>query len=662
MKITFIHYFAFIALITLCIDISCSSWISLLSWSAMIMCFLNGKLSSKKRNWYIATSLCLLAILTRGIFIQPSIEEGANVFIGGEKYSNSVFSKNLPKEIFDHLEKNFVKDFPSSISGPDIKLYDESVSKFWKKSSETRKVNFISWKNRYQLGLNAFNDGRYNAWGEQQPQRDNLPFFVKYSIPEKLSLHPDTELCWKGKAFTKQKDKTFVLIKNEKFNCTTTVNLYKDSNALEVWFVETNKTEPLAVSINLPKKYSIFFIAKEIIKVFSVFSIFLILIKNLHYKRSAFYIFSFVFSFVIMSIHTPTLLDKFILFEGGNDGLSYVHFAHLISDNIINNNFLLAFQGGENAYDLMPWYRYIWVFNYALFNESPWLPILTVSLFPIIIYELTKNLLGKKWSIALVFIWFFVPIFESFGFLHLYYSKLAVRGFAEPLSYLCFLTATLLICKITNKKNIYSSFASNLQVIFFIGALFALSIGIRANVLFGAIILLVFFSSILLVNKEWKKLFILFVGFSPISLVPIHNYIFTNKFIPLTIAAYKDWNLGVKPADYFNVFLSIISINPDKVIINKILNHLGDEINPNEFWYHITILVCVYFIFNNRFNYIKRTIAVSALSLQSMTLFYHVGGRYGYLCWTLTLFIFLIWSKEQLIPYLKVKLKNKKTI
>ena len=45
--------------------------------------------------------------------------------------------------------------------------------------------------------------------------------------------------------------------------------------------------------------------------------------------------------------------------------------------------------------------------------------------------------------------------------------------------------------------------------------------------------------------------------------MPIHNYYFTKKLIPLTIAAYKDWNLGAKPIDYIMLIVSILKFNID---------------------------------------------------------------------------------------------------
>ena len=65
------------------------------------------------------------------------------------------------------------------------------------KHPETRVVENINWENRYQLQLGAFNNTKYNAYGNQQPSRNNLPFFVKYSFPDKYSKS-NAKFCWRG--------------------------------------------------------------------------------------------------------------------------------------------------------------------------------------------------------------------------------------------------------------------------------------------------------------------------------------------------------------------------------------------------------------------------------------------------------------------------------
>ena len=135
----------------------------------------------------------------------------------------------------------------------------------------------------------------------------------------------------------------------------------------------------------------------------------------------------------------------------------------------------------------------------------------------------------------------------------------------------------------------------------------------------------------------------------------MHNFYFGEKFVPLTIAAYKDWNLGASPINYLYGFWDIILLNFESNHLKKIYLHVGDEIKLHEIWYHLTLLICLYVSLNPYSEKALRILSFSALSLQSLMLFYHVGGRYSYLTWTLSLLVILVWIKETVCP----KLLNK---
>ena len=61
-------------------------------------------------------------------------------------------------------------------------------------------VRTINWENRNALQLSAFNNTKYNAYGDQQPKRKELPYFVKYTIPIEL-IDNNSRLCWRGEAY-----------------------------------------------------------------------------------------------------------------------------------------------------------------------------------------------------------------------------------------------------------------------------------------------------------------------------------------------------------------------------------------------------------------------------------------------------------------------------
>ena len=128
---------------------------------------------------------------------------------------------------------------------------------------------------------------------------------------------------------------------------------------------------------------------------------------------------------------------------------------------------------------------------------------------------------------------------------------------------------------------------------------------------------------------------------------------FTEKFIPLTIAAYKDWNLGARPSDYIVLLKSLVVFNIDLLTWEKIISHINGEIKLYEVWYHTSIIICIYYTVTKNSPLLIRCIALSSLSLISLLLFYHVGGRYSYLAWTLSLIVLSYWLKNVFIPYIK---------
>ena len=156
-----------------------------------------------------------------------------------------------------------------------------------------------------------------------------------------------------------------------------------------------------------------------------------------------------------------------------------------------------------------------------------------------------------------------------------------------------------------------------------------------------------------ILNKKYYDYFYLSAGLSLTLLIPIHNYYFSNTFVPLTIAAYKDWNLGATPSDYLNLAISILNLSFNFVLWDKIISHINDEIKLYEVWYHLSIFACIFCIFKKKTPSIIKFISISGLGLVSMLFFYHVGGRYSYLSWTLTLIVLAYWTKNFLLPKIK---------
>ena len=503
-----------------CIGLFNSSWYSLILYQLLFLMIYSAKISFNKKNCLIIAFLIPITLFLKQNIEIPKIIQGSNVFIGGENYNDSIFREKLPKKIFNNLDKDYKKEFPNSIAGPDTKIYHKSVSQIFFKSPETKSVENIYWNNRYQLQLGAFNNTRYNAYGDQEPKRTSLPFFVKYSFPSEYS-NKNAKFCWQGTAYIGKelKKKEFA-----KLSCINFNNIEINSlNFYDVWLLETGKTLPLKAKLVLPLKYKLAYYLKHIVSILSCLIILSIFFKKINYSKLSFYLVSFLISLLLSFYFYPNLVNKFVIFEGGNDGLLYAHFAHLISEYLSVKDFTRAFMGGEKAYDLMPFYRYVWIINFLLFEESPWMFMFILTFFPIVIYRVFREIVGKTFAKYFLIFWFFIPIFEAFGFCHFYYVKLTLRGFGEPLSYLCFLSALLFLIKF--KKYTYQLNYSNS---FMFGLLLALAIGLRANILPACLILIIFYF-ILTLKINYKAFLFLSLGFSLVLIMPLHNFIFTNN-------------------------------------------------------------------------------------------------------------------------------------
>ena len=373
-----VYYSLILSIFISCIGLFNSSWYSLILYQFLFLLFFSAKINFKNKYLLIVAFLVPITILTKQSLEIPKIIQGSNVFIGGDNYNNSVFKEKLPNKIYNKLNTDFKKTYPNSIAGPDIKLYHKSVSQIFFKSPETKFVENIYWDNRHQLQLGAFNNTKYNAYGNQEPKRTKLPFFVKYSFPSDYSKK-NARFCWEGTAYV---GKDLVETEFTNMDCINFNNIIINSKGFyDIWLLETGSSIPLKAKLILPFEYKVAYFLKHIISILSCLLILAIIFRKINYNKFSIYIISFLISLTLSFYFYPNLINKFIIYEGGNDGLLYVHFAHLISDFLSIRDFKGAFMGGEEAYDLMPFYRYVWVINFILFEESPWMLIFILTFY-----------------------------------------------------------------------------------------------------------------------------------------------------------------------------------------------------------------------------------------------------------------------------------------
>ena len=90
-----IYFPILIFLSTLCLGLFNSDWYSLLFYQLLFLLLYSAKIKKNRANWVYSFIVCLACFLFNTTLKIPKISMGANVFIGGENYKESVFKKNL---------------------------------------------------------------------------------------------------------------------------------------------------------------------------------------------------------------------------------------------------------------------------------------------------------------------------------------------------------------------------------------------------------------------------------------------------------------------------------------------------------------------------------------------------------------------------------------
>ncbi len=578
------------------------------------------------------------------------IEEGGNVFVPESK----IF-KALPKPVYEYLDKSFRKLYPRHDLLPDNRLYAFSAEQIHEKGTLSRKRESVQFSSIHQLGFGAFNKNNYNTYKKRVPHRNVLPYFLRYEIPAALARNRATKVCWEGDLFYTNKYQNLIFSFAQTQKCLNVQDLYRDRDKTSYVFYGVNiiPKKPLKITIVLPWHQTIAIWIKIILSFMGAIALTRCFFSFESIKESwqikekrqkaLILIFSVIVSSLVALLYRPDSLFGFILFEGGNDGLTHSTAARVILEALFREDWSSFFQGNESVYMLMPWHRYFYALNLLLFGETHLGYFLVILFFPLVIYRfIAAYFQSKKWAFMLSLIFVVVPIFESFGFAQFYMIRLLMRGFSEPLSYMFFFFSLSFGPYFLRGKE-----KKNLTTIFIVSLFSCFAVGIRPNVILGVGIYLLWISVLFLQRQQWKSVFILCLGFSPILLIPLHNYYFGNVFVLFAASAGLPENLAVLPGEYKAVFKSFISLSFPKVLLAKIGSHIKNEIPFTRFWLYVPIVFSSWGLFSKRISISTRMLCCVSISQLSVILFYNAGGRYSYIHWICLLLSFLLVIKEK---------------
>jgi hypothetical protein len=612
----------------------------------LVVALAAGTVRAGRRRWGLALVAAVVLTGARMALPLPMIEEGENVFV----YSGpgGAFERALPREVFGALRDGFVARYPHGVAAQAADTaYAFSGDSVFQTPRYSRILHGLSFTSVAALRLGAVNSWNYNVYRPEHGLiRTDLPYFIRLDLPITLV---GGRLCWRGDLFWPTPGDGFERISHDQTGCRT----LEATMPVSLFAMDIDPRRPLAMTLEPPVSVTAVTGLALVLGLAAVLVVGGLLVRvnrhNLPLPTLAM-IATLVTAFVISGEHRSGFLwdirSGFSILEGGNDGLTYASFAHDMVQAALHGNWGEALRGHEDAFYFMPGKRYLDALQLVLFGETIYGVLLFTGLFPLLLLAVMRVLLPERWAVGLFLIFLITPFLETYGFWNFYYVRLALRGFGEPFGYGFFLAALALILsrlslspppeagspKPADKQD-------DLTPWFLAGLALAGAVAVRPNLAPGTAVLLTIAAGWLLYYRRLGTAATLSIGFAPILLLPLHNWIYGGVFVPFTTAADISENLVATPSDYRNAILPLLTLEWQNPVLIRVGHKIAAWVAPYEIWRQIAVIAAVLAVFGRSIPLSLRTLALIVLAQHAVLLFYNSGGRYGHLVWSLSFLI-----------------------
>ena len=549
----------------------------------------------------------------------------SNVMIDIKKDYNKHFDIDRALKSREWQEKEFNKS--QFINKP----FAYSSDNFFQKSNFTRKNNKIEFKMREQLRIGEINSGKYNLPFDKQFRRE-LPYYVLYEIDKKAS---NSKICSNKKLYFFESNKKLdqKLIQKQTFSKTSNDNCLVVGGDYKYLYL-LGYSINLADNLEINTEYNLEIIFLKSLKYFFTLII-ILLIFNSTYQKNYYdfliYFISVCSGLILTFIRDPNLIFGIRYFRGGADGLQHYSHGKDILENISNNNFISALQGGEDVFYFMPGLRYFSAINNLFFGDTTYGYLILCTLLPLLFFKLFKKITNKKISFYIFISFIFIPIFENMGFGYFNYIWQFARHHAETLSILLIVYSIyLIVCLDLEKKT--------KEPLYLIGIFLSLSVFLRPNFFPTSLVLVLCSVLILFQNRNYKSIFFILTGYSLIFISLIHNYYFGNSLFFFTDSG-VNFKLNLK-----SLVISIISIikldfnNENFLILKSQISNWNPLYNIHRL---IILTFIFYIILKNKHKLIIYSLFISMILQHGVLLVSHPSSRYAYLAWLLTFVLFV---------------------
>ncbi len=640
-----------------------------------------GSINVTWQRWLAAMALTAIVVTVHAFFPSPRIDEGHNIFL--PQGPGGALRTGMPQDVYDVLAEQFDAQYPPSghckpgtqgcwlnYGTPD-RLFAFSADGIFDHTAWSRRVTDINFSDPVWLRLGVINELRYNwytgagdlnraererrPWMVLHPWHLTMPWFIAYRFPAEFT---GSMLCWTGTVLWEGEGGHFDQIDHPNEACRT---LQAADNGRRIFGSAIRLDHSLAMSLSPNLTIQVWRLAENALTVVGLIAILSLLVRCPP-RRLVLPLALMGVAALIAFLNDASFIGGLRPFDGGDDGLQYESLGRDIVQNLLVGNIGRALEGGESIFYVVPGFRYFRAVERFIFGDTQFGYLTVILVLPLLVYGLARRFLPQR--CALGFLLFFItPVSAVFGSSLYQYVKVAARGYADPFGAIAFLGGLLALVGTRLHQG-----GRRLEAAFGSALLFAIAVFVRPNLAPAVAVILGYAGLRALFSRNYREVIALCAGFAPILFVPIHNWFFGGSFVPLSTNATIPEALLMPPSAYAAALNEILHLDLGGAHVRQAVMQIAywlagpsesaimDPINAVAVGVLLFVCVCAKGI-----DPWLRVIAVAALALHGVALFYGWFARYHYLTWLLTILVDMVWLQTTGLVLLERRFPQWKT-
>ena len=615
-----------------------------------------GEATARPGRWLAAVAVVAVAVMLRLLLTPQLIDEGHNVFVPDDPAG--ALERQLPRDVYQFMKTEFDARYPPARrcdakipgcwqSGPfPDRAYAFSADGILTNPEYSRRVSGIDFSDAVWLRLGFINEQRYNWSGDgglDRGQRDRrfwmgwqrwhvtMPWYVMYRLP---AAYAGGELCWRGDVLWEGADGRFEILRHAQSQCRAVTN----ADAGRRIFGISIKPDSLGMKLTPPPATRAQLIGHDAATLLAVAAV-LVLLLRVRWRDTAKPFALIALALLVIVVDDASFIGGWRPFDGGDDGLFYSGVGRTIVQDLMRGDITAALIGGEPVYFYGgPGLRYLRALEMIVFGETNLGYLSLVLTMPFVVYGIFKRFLSEdvSWPLALVFT--ALPLGEIFGTSFFHYAKWAARGFADPAAHILFLGGMLAIVGARRPGPTPDAGPA------FGGALLlALAVFVKPIVAPMVGILLGGAGLAALVQRQWRRLAGMCVGFVPVLAMPLHNWHYGHELVLFSSNSQLPGSYTMPPSAYLSALGEIWRLDWGGEHIRRGLIQIAGWLSgPGDLAFLIplnaaAVGVTAYVAFRGRdYDPWLRLIAGAALAEHVTAMIYIPTPRYFYVMWLLT--------------------------